>query len=57
MMVIEAPRTRPLNDRMEVTFRYSYLLQVPKLLVNGDGSSVDKITDFYSDYEGEEHQA
>jgi hypothetical protein len=57
MMVIEAPRTRTLNDRMEVTFRYSYLLHVPKLLVNGDGSSVDKITDFYSDYEGEEHQA
>lgn len=57
MMVIEAPRTRPLNDRLEVTFRYSYLLHVPKLLVNRDGSPVAKINDFYSDYEGEEHQA
>ncbi|UQZ34603.1 hypothetical protein C2I18_14365 [Paenibacillus sp. PK3_47] len=56
MMVIEAPRTRAMNDRMEVTFRYSYLLHVPKLLVNGDGSPVAKIKDFYTIYEGEEHQ-
>lgn len=47
MMVIEAPHTRPLNDRMEVTFRYSYLLHVPKLLVNDDGCPVDKINDFF----------
>ncbi|KTD88176.1 hypothetical protein [Paenibacillus etheri] len=47
IMVIEAPRTRPQNDRMEVTFRYSYLLHVPKLLVNGDGSPVDKINEFF----------
>ncbi|KHL94550.1 hypothetical protein QW71_17240 [Paenibacillus sp. IHB B 3415] len=47
MMVIEAPRTRPLNDRIEVTFRYSYLLHVPKTLVNGDGSPVEKVNDFF----------
>ncbi|KGE17569.1 hypothetical protein [Paenibacillus wynnii] len=57
MMVIEAPRMRPLTDRMEVTFRYSYLLHVPKLLVNIDGSPVAKINDFYTNYEGEEQQA
>ncbi len=56
MMVIEAPRTRPLNDRLEVTFRYSYLLHVPKLNVNDDGSPVAQINDFYTDYVGEEHQ-
>lgn len=49
MMVIEAPRTRTLNDRMEVTFRYSYLLHVPKLLENSDGSPVAKINDFFID--------
>jgi hypothetical protein len=43
MMVIEAPRTRSLNDRIEVTFRYSYLLHVPQLLANSDGSPVEKI--------------
>lgn len=47
MMVIEAPRTRALNDRMEVTFRYSYLLHVPKLLVKNEGSPIDKINDFF----------
>lgn len=57
MLVVETPRTRPMNNQMEVTFRYSYLLHVPKLLVNSDGSPVSKINDFYSDYEGEEHQA
>ncbi|MEK4195985.1 hypothetical protein NYE59_23110 [Paenibacillus sp. FSL L8-0323] len=57
MLVVETPRTRSMNDQMEVTFRYSYLLHVPKLLVNSDGSPVSKINDFYSDYEGEEHQA
>lgn len=57
MMVVEAPRTRPLNDRMEVTFRYSYLLHIPKLLANSEGSPVAKINDFYTNYEGEEHQA
>lgn len=30
MLVIEPPRTRPEKDRIEVTFRYSYLLSVPK---------------------------
>lgn len=52
MMVIEAPRTRELKDRTEVTFRYSYLLHVPKLLIKDDGQSVEKINDFYID-EGE----
>ncbi|OKP91498.1 hypothetical protein A3842_02815 [Paenibacillus sp. P3E] len=47
MMVIESPRTRSLNDRIEITFRYSYLLHVPKLLVNGDGSPIGKINDFF----------
>ncbi|MFD5020239.1 hypothetical protein ACFWMP_15155 [Paenibacillus sp. NPDC058367] len=47
MMVVEAPRTRPMNDRMEVTFRYSYLLHVPKLLLNSNGSPVAKINDFF----------
>ncbi|OAB34123.1 hypothetical protein [Paenibacillus glacialis] len=52
MMVIEAPRTRELKDRTEVTFRYSYLLHVPKLLIKDDGQPVEKINDFYID-EGE----
>ncbi|OAB34255.1 hypothetical protein PMSD_14900 [Paenibacillus macquariensis subsp. defensor] len=49
MMVIEAPRTRELNDKTEVTFRYSYLLHVPKLLIKDDGQPVEKINDFYID--------
>lgn len=52
MMVIEAPRTRELKDRIEVTFRYSYLLYVPKLLIKDNGQPVGKINDFYID-EGE----
>lgn len=52
MMVIEAPRTRELKDRTEVTFRYSYLLHVPKLLIKDDGQPMEKINDFYID-EGE----
>lgn len=47
ILVVETPRTRPMNDQMEVTFRYSYLLHVPKLLVNSDGSPVAKINDFF----------
>ncbi|KAA1180913.1 hypothetical protein [Paenibacillus sp. B2(2019)] len=47
MMVIEAPRTRPQNDRMEVTFRYSYLIHVPKLIIKDDGQSVQKINEFF----------
>ncbi|WP_229522490.1 hypothetical protein [Paenibacillus monticola] len=57
MMVIEAPRTRELKDRTEVTLRYSYLLHVPKLLVNGEGIPVEKINEFHTAYEGEEHEA
>lgn len=47
MMVIEAPRTRPQNDRMEVTFRYSYLLHVPKLVIKDNGRQIQKINDFF----------
>ncbi|MEK4237498.1 hypothetical protein [Paenibacillus sp. FSL H7-0714] len=49
MMVIEAPRTRPQNDRMEVTFRFSYLIHVPKLIIKDDGQSVQKINEFCID--------
>ncbi|MEK3747863.1 hypothetical protein NYE25_06435 [Paenibacillus sp. FSL E2-8871] len=49
MMVIEAPRTRLQNDRMEVTFRYSYLFQVPKLVIKDDGEPVQKINEFFID--------
>lgn len=48
MMVIEAPRTRSLNDRTEVTFRYSYLLHVPKQHETSGGTT-KKINDFYVD--------
>ncbi|ASA21960.1 hypothetical protein [Paenibacillus donghaensis] len=47
MLVIEAPRTRPLKDRTEVTFRYSYLLHVPK-------PAVEKINTFYTQFNGKE---
>ncbi|WP_340033464.1 hypothetical protein NST50_24545 [Paenibacillus sp. FSL E2-0202] len=47
MMVIEAPRMRSQNDRMEVTFRYSYLLHVPKLMIKDDGRQIQKINDFF----------
>ncbi|AIQ24260.1 hypothetical protein NSQ90_16040 [Paenibacillus sp. FSL H7-0737] len=47
MMVIEAPRTRPQNDRMEVTFRYSFLTHVPKLMIRDDGRQIQKINDFF----------
>ncbi|MEK4351105.1 hypothetical protein MKX41_09680 [Paenibacillus sp. FSL R5-0475] len=49
MMVIEAPRTRPMNDRMEVTFRYSYLLHVTKLMIKDEGQYVQKINEFFID--------
>ncbi|AJS59205.1 hypothetical protein [Paenibacillus sp. IHBB 10380] len=49
MMVVEAPRTRELKDKTEVTFRYSYLLHIPKLLIKDDGQPVEKINDFYID--------
>ncbi|MCI1776573.1 MULTISPECIES: hypothetical protein [Paenibacillus] len=42
-LVIEPPRTRPEKDRIEVTFRYSYLLAVPK-------DPVPKINEFYIAY-------
>ncbi|MDO7908430.1 hypothetical protein Q5741_18680 [Paenibacillus sp. JX-17] len=47
MLVIEAPRTRQLKDRVEVTFRYSYLLKVEK-------QPVDKINEIYLGFEGKE---
>lgn len=43
-MVIEPPRTRPHKDKVEVTFRYSYLLNVPKI-------PVQKINEFNIAYE------
>ncbi|MEK3868132.1 hypothetical protein MHH60_32245 [Paenibacillus sp. FSL H7-0716] len=49
MMVIEAPRTRPQNDQMEVTFRYSYLLHAPKLIIQNNGQQVQKINGFFID--------
>jgi hypothetical protein len=49
MLVIETPRTRPTNDRMEVTFRFSYLIHVPKLIIKDDGQSVQKINEFFID--------
>ncbi|MCM3206391.1 hypothetical protein [Paenibacillus illinoisensis] len=42
-LVIEPPRTRPEKDRIEVTFRYSYLLSVPK-------APVPKINEFHIGY-------
>lgn len=42
-LVIEPPRTRPEKDRIEVTFRYSYLLCVPK-------APVPKINEFHIGY-------
>ncbi|PAD31900.1 hypothetical protein [Paenibacillus sp. 7523-1] len=39
-LVIEPPRTRSEKDRIEVTFRYSYLLAVPK-------EPVPKINSFF----------
>lgn len=52
MLVMEAPRTRELKDRCEVTFRYSYLLHVPKLMFREDGQPIQKINDFYIESEG-----
>lgn len=42
-LVIEPPRTRPEKDRIEVTCRYSYLINVKKL-------PSEKITKFYIGY-------
>jgi hypothetical protein len=49
MMVIEAPRTRPQNDQMEVTLQDSYLLHVPKLIIQNNGQQVQKISEFFID--------
>lgn len=49
MLVIETPRTRTLKDRVEVTFRYSYLLKIPK-------PTVEKINTFYTECNGKEHE-
>ena len=46
MRVIEAPRTRPQKDRMEVTFRFSYLMHVPKRMIKHNGQHVQKINEF-----------
>ncbi|WP_341161162.1 hypothetical protein [Paenibacillus sp. FSL H7-0716] len=53
MMVIEAPRIRPMNDRMEVTFRYSYLLHIPKLMIIDDGQQLQKIDEFRIHFEND----
>lgn len=42
-LVIEPPRTRPKKDQIELTFRYSYLLSVPKM-------PVPKINEFHIAY-------
>ncbi|WP_253806091.1 hypothetical protein [Paenibacillus sp. Cedars] len=47
-LVIEPPRTRPEKDRIELTFRYSYLLSVPKI-------PVPKINEFHIAYGKEPH--
>ncbi|MBG9735798.1 hypothetical protein [Paenibacillus alvei] len=57
MMVIEPPQLRPKADQVEVTCRYSYLLHVPKLLVNDDGSPIERINKFYISHNGEEFDA
>ncbi|MGR6127851.1 hypothetical protein [Paenibacillus sp. JJ1722] len=57
VLVIEPPRTRKKADQVEVTFRYSYLLSVPKSLVNDDGSPIQKINNFYISHNGEEFDA
>ncbi|QYK62438.1 hypothetical protein [Paenibacillus sp. S25] len=57
VLVIEPPRTRKKADQVEVTFRYSYLLSVPKSLVNDDGSPIQKINHFYIEHEGKELDA
>ncbi|MGR6764642.1 hypothetical protein ACU1JV_22840 [Paenibacillus sp. T2-29] len=57
VLVIEPPRTRKKADQVEVTFRYSYLLSVPKPLVNDDGSPIQKINNFYISHNGEEFDA
>lgn len=46
MMVVESPRMRPLNDRIELTFRYSFLTHVPKLFRD---EMVNKIKNFIVD--------
>jgi hypothetical protein len=57
MLVIEPPRTREKSDQMEVTFRYSYLLHVPKPTTTVDGKEIMKINDFYVNANGEEVEA
>ncbi|MGM1023015.1 MAG: hypothetical protein ACQEXV_21505 [Bacillota bacterium] len=57
VLVIEPPRTRRKADQVEVTFRYSYLLGVPKLLLKDDGSPIQKINNFYIEHEGKELDA
>ncbi|MEK5376563.1 hypothetical protein [Paenibacillus sp. FSL P2-0173] len=54
VLVIEPPRTRKKADQVEVTFRYSYLLHVPKATVNDGGSPIQKINNFYIEHEGKE---
>ncbi|GIO84533.1 hypothetical protein J25TS5_14650 [Paenibacillus faecis] len=56
-LVIEPPRIRSGNDRAEVTFRYSYLLHVPKPLVRDDGQPIEKINHFYIAHNEEEFDA
>ncbi|WP_431090795.1 hypothetical protein [Paenibacillus sp. 8b26] len=57
LLVIEPPRTRKKADQVEVTFRYSYLLSVPKPLVKDDGNPIQKIDNFYIEHEGKELDA
>lgn len=57
MLVVEPPRTREKSDQMEITFRYSYLLHVPKRTVTDDGKEIMKINDFYVEANGQEVKA
>lgn len=57
MLVMEPPQLRPKADQVEVTCRYSYLLHVPKLLVNDDVSPIERINNFYISHNGEEFNA
>ncbi|MED0672486.1 hypothetical protein [Aneurinibacillus aneurinilyticus] len=56
MLVIEPPRTQEKRDRIEVMFRYSYLLHVPKPTAE-DGTERMKINDFYVEVNGKEVKA
>lgn len=56
-LVIEPPRIRNKSDQAEVTFRYSYLIHVPKLLIRDDGRPIEKINHFYVAHNGEEFDA